>query len=152
MESFRKAWFPMRSWERIQSNIVHSNAGVLRGLHYHHHQIDYWQLITGKIRVGLADLRPSSPTYGQTETIDIDAATPTGLYIPVGVAHGYYAQTAAILYYLVDNYYDGSDELGVAWNDPTLAIPWGVDTPLISERDAKNKRLADIPAELLPQP
>ena len=126
-------------------------ANVLRGLHYHHQQVDYWQLMEGKIRVGLADLRPWSPTYRAIETIDIDAATPVGLFIPAGVAHGFYTQSAATLIYLVDNYYNGSDELGVAWNDPTLAIDWGTDNPIISERDAKNPLLADIPAELLPR-
>jgi dTDP-4-dehydrorhamnose 3,5-epimerase len=108
-------------------------------------------LLEGKIRVGLADLRPTSPTYRAVEIIDIDAATPSGLFIPVGVAHGFYAQSAATLLYLVDNYYNGSDELGVAWNDPALAIPWGIDNPLISERDVRNPALADIPAQLLPR-
>jgi dTDP-4-dehydrorhamnose 3,5-epimerase len=152
METFRKEWFPERSWEIIQSNRSYSLPGVLRGLHYHHHQVDYWQLVAGKIRVGLADLRPWSPTYGATQVLDIDAADRMGLYIPVGVAHGFYAQTTATLLYLVDNYYTGSDELGVAWNDPTLAVPWQVDNPILSERDAKNPLLADIPIHLLPQP
>lgn len=151
METFRKEWFPDRSWEIVQGNRSQSAPGVLRGLHYHHHQVDYWQLLAGTIRVALADLRPASPTYRATEIIDLDAANPVGLYIPVGVAHGFYAQSAATLAYLVDNYYTGSDELGVAWNDPELAIPWGIDAPILSERDAKNPRLADIPAHLLPR-
>ena len=151
METFRKEWFPERTWQIIQSNRSESAAGVLRGLHYHHQQVDYWQLLAGQIRVGLADLRPWSPTYRAIEVIDLDVASPMGLYIPVGVAHGFYAQSAATLLYLVDNYYNGSDELGVAWNDPDLAVPWGIAQPVLSERDAKNPRLADIPAPLLPQ-
>ncbi len=151
METFRKEWFPDRTWEVIQSNRSHSIAGVFRGLHYHHHQVDYWQLLEGQIRVALADLRPSSPTYQAIEIIDIDATTPIGLFIPIGVAHGFYAQSAATLLYLVDNYYNGDDELGIAWNDPTLAIPWGVGNPTLSERDHKNPRLADIPVQQLPR-
>lgn len=151
METFRKEWFPDRTWEILQSNRSHSVAGVLRGLHYHHHQVDYWQLMEGKMRVALADLRPTSPTYLATETIDIDAATPQGLYIPVGVAHGFYAQTAMTLLYLVDNYYNGQDELGIAWNDPTLNIDWGVENPVLSERDAKNPFLQDVPTAIRPQ-
>lgn len=151
METFRKEWFPDRTWDIIQSNRSQSVAGVLRGLHYHHKQVDYWQLLAGKIRVGLADLRPWSPTYRATEIIDVDAAHPLGIYIPVGVAHGFYALTDATLLYLVDNYYTGSDELGVAWNDPELGVNWGVDNPILSERDATNARLADIPPGLLPQ-
>jgi dTDP-4-dehydrorhamnose 3,5-epimerase len=152
METFRKEWFPDRTWDIVQSNRSHSMPGVLRGLHYHHHQVDYWQVIEGAIRVALADLRPWSPTYLATEIIDLDVTTPRGLYIPIGVAHGFVAQSQATLIYLVDNYYNGSDELGVAWNDPTLAVPWSIDNPILSERDAKNPRLDDIPSQLLPQP
>jgi dTDP-4-dehydrorhamnose 3,5-epimerase len=96
-------------------------------------------------------LRPASPTYRAVEVIELDAATPTGLFIPVGVAHGFYAQSQATLLYLVDNYYNGSDELGVAWNDPALAIPWGVSDPILSDRDARNPLLAHIATELLPR-
>lgn len=151
METFRKEWFPDRTWEIIQGNRSHSAAGVLRGLHYHHHQVDYWQLLAGTIRVALADLRSWSPTYRSVEVIDIDADDPIGLYIPVGIAHGFYTQRAATLSYLVDNYYSGSDELGVAWDDPELAVPWGISNPILSDRDAKNPRLADIPAHMLPR-
>jgi dTDP-4-dehydrorhamnose 3,5-epimerase len=51
----------------------------------------------------------------------------------------------------VNNYYDSSDECGVAWDDPTLAVPWGVEAPVLSPRDRKNRRLRDIPADELPQ-
>jgi dTDP-4-dehydrorhamnose 3,5-epimerase len=150
METFRTEWFPDRSWQVIQSNRSHSAAGVLRGLHYHHRQVDYWQVMGGSIRIALADLRAWSSTYRATQIIDINAEMPVGLYIPVGVAHGFYAKTSASLLYLVDNYYDNSDELGVAWNDPQLAINWGVQSPILSERDAKNPFLADIPPDRLP--
>jgi dTDP-4-dehydrorhamnose 3,5-epimerase len=151
METFRKEWFPERSWDIVQGNRSQSQAGVLRGLHYHHHQVDYWQLVSGRIRVGLADLRPHSATYMATEMLDLDAETPVGLFIPVGVAHGFLAQTAATLTYLVDNYYSGSDELGVAWNDPTLALDWQVANPLLSARDQQNPFLTDVAAHALPR-
>lgn len=150
METFRTAWFPERTWEIVQSNRSISTAGVLRGLHYHHHQVDFWQVVTGKIRVGLADLRRASPAFGATATIDLDADEPSGLFIPVGVAHGFYAMTDCTLLYLVDNYYDGTDELGVAWNDPQLKIDWGTTTPILSQRDRSNPKLADIPQDQLP--
>jgi dTDP-4-dehydrorhamnose 3,5-epimerase len=43
--------------------------------------------------------------------------------------------------------YDGSDELGVAWDDPDLGISWPDEEPILSERDQKNPRLADVPAD-----
>ncbi len=150
MELFRKDWFPERAWDIVQSNRSDSKAGVLRGLHYHRRQVDYWHAPRGRIRVGLADLRQSSPTRGAVETIELDQDNPRGLFIPVGVAHGFYAITNATLTYIVDNYYNGHDELGVAWDDPTLQIAWGVDKPVLSQRDLANPRLLDIPPGALP--
>ncbi len=151
METFRTEWFPERSWNVLQGNRSMSEAGVLRGLHYHHHQVDYWQVVSGRIRVGLADLRRTSPSYLATAMLELDASSPTGLFIPTGVAHGFLAQTSAILTYLVDNYYTGSDELGVAWNDPTLGLAWQVEQPVLSDRDRQNPFLADIAVDALPE-
>jgi dTDP-4-dehydrorhamnose 3,5-epimerase len=152
METFRREWFPQVSWERIQSNRSESRAGVLRGLHYHFHQADYWFCALGRIRVGLADLRPDSPTYLTACTLDLDADTPRGLFIPIGVAHGFYAQTDCTLFYTVNNYYDSRDELGVAWDDPAFQLDWGItEPPLISDRDRANPRFETIPAHRLPR-
>ncbi len=151
METFRKEWFPQRSWEIMQTNRSDSKAGVLRGLHYHFHQVDYWYVVAGKIRAGLADLRPNSPTYRAVQTVEMGEENQVGLFIPVGVAHGFVALTQVTLTYLVDNYYNGADELGVAWNDPTLAVPWGVTQPFLSGRDASNLLLKDIPPDKLPK-
>jgi dTDP-4-dehydrorhamnose 3,5-epimerase len=150
METFRREWFPGVNWDRMQTNRSDSRAGVLRGLHYHHRQIDYWIVMQGTIRVGLADLRPSSPTFGAATTLDMGEANMVGLFIPSGVAHGFVALTDATLTYIVNNYYDGADEHGVAWDDPDLALAWGVNAPLLSPRDQANPRLRDIPTERLP--
>jgi dTDP-4-dehydrorhamnose 3,5-epimerase len=150
LEVFRREWFPQRSWEIIQSNRSDSKAGVLRGLHYHVHQVDYWYVVHGKIRAGLADIRPDSPTYGATQVIEMGEENQLGVFVPVGVAHGFVTLTDATLTYLVDKYYDGADEHGVAWNDPDLALPWGVETPAVSPRDAANPFLKEIPAGKLP--
>lgn len=149
-ETFRAAWFPQRSWAVVQTNRSESVQGVLRGLHYHHHQVDYWYVPRGRIRVGLADLRQGSPTYLQSTILEMGEDLPLGLFIPVGVAHGFYTLRDATLTYLVDNYYDGKDEHGVAWDDPTLAVPWGVDAPDLSPRDRQNPRLEAIPPEAHP--
>ncbi|HEX9924112.1 MAG TPA: dTDP-4-dehydrorhamnose 3,5-epimerase [Anaerolineae bacterium] len=151
MESFRKEWFPQRSWERMQTNRSDSKAGVLRGLHYHFHQIDYWYVVNGAIRTALGDIRPDSPTRGAVQTIEMSVDNPLGIFIPIGVAHGFVTLSDATLLYVVDNYYYGGDEFGVAWNDPDLAVPWGVDNPLVSPRDADNPNLKDIPPGELPR-
>ena len=71
--------------------------------------------------------------------VEIGEENQWGIFIPVGVAHGFLALTDATLTYIVDNYYDGADEHGVAWNDPELAVPWQATTPiLVPTRPAKS--------------
>ena len=152
VEVFRKEWFPEWEWEAVQWSRSESTAGVLRGLHYHHHQVDYWHCVTGEMRVGLVDLRLGSHTRGASEIItlrDIDFRT---LFIPPGVAHGFYAERDVVLFYLVNEYYDGSDEWGVAWDDPALSLDWGKGVaPILSPRDQANPFVADIPENQLPR-
>lgn len=151
METFRREWFPQVSWDKMQSNRSDSAANVLRGLHYHYHQVDYWQVTRGMIRVGLADLRPNSPTFRATQVLEIGDDNLMGVFIPTGVAHGFLALTDTTLIYIVNQYYDGGrDEHGVAWNDPDLNVTWGADAPHLSERDKNNPLLRDIPTDQLP--
>ena len=106
----------------------------------------------GLMRVGLLDLRRGSPTRGQAEVINLDQQALRGIFIPVGVAHGFYAVTDLMLLYLVNQYYDGSDEFGVAWDDPDADLDWGVEGKLIiSDRDRQNPQMRDIPEEKLPE-
>jgi dTDP-4-dehydrorhamnose 3,5-epimerase len=152
METFRREWFPWINWDRIQCNRSDSKAGVLRGLHYHRHQIDYWYVPHGTVRVGMVDLRPTSSTFMTTLTMEIGEKFNFGVFVPIGVAHGFYALTDATLMYMVNNYYDGGkDELGVAWNDPDINLDWGVNgIPLLSPRDERNRFWRDIPANERP--
>jgi dTDP-4-dehydrorhamnose 3,5-epimerase len=154
METFRREWFPWIDWDRVQNNRSDSRAGVVRGLHYHFQQVDYWHVAAGRVRAGLVDLRRSSRTFMKTATIDLGETDNLGLLIPVGVAHGFAAVTDCTLMYLVNNYYDGGrDEFGVAWDDPDIALPWGIEqaTAQLSPRDGANPRLRDIPAANLPE-
>jgi dTDP-4-dehydrorhamnose 3,5-epimerase len=124
-----------------QSNHSHSAAGVLRGLHYHRHQADLWYLATGRAQVALVDLRRrgAAPVV---HSFVLDGDTPTAVYVPAGVAHGYLALTAIDLIYWVTREYDPADEQGIAWDDPALGIEWQLDgAPVVSERDAQNPRL-----------
>lgn len=151
-EIFRKEWFPQRDWQAVQMNRSDSQAGVLRGLHYHFRQVDYWYLLAGTVRVGLVDLRSWSPSYQKAATLCLAAEDNTGIFIPVGVAHGFYAVSDVTLLYVVDNYYDGGDEFGLAWNDPTVGPDWGITTtPSLSQRDAQNPWWHDIAEANRPQ-
>ena len=129
-----------RFGEYQQANHSHSRRGVLRGLHYHLEQADLWYVVRGVAQVALVDLRgdTSRPTV---ETLTAGETSPCTIYVPPRVAHGFLALTDVDLVYLVTEEYDASDEHGVAWDDPALAIPWALPDPLLSERDRNNPRL-----------
>lgn len=148
-ESFRRSWVP-GSRDMVQGNVSFSKAGVLRGLHYHLKQADFWLVPSGLVRAALYDMRASSPTRGRSEVIELGDGHPLGLYIPKGVAHGFCALVDSMMTYLVDEYYDNSDERGVQWDDPALGIDWRVSKANLSERDRQNPPLSAIPADVLP--
>ena len=137
-EVFRKEWIPDIFDSQTQINYSRSESGVLRGLHYHRNQTDLWIPVQGRITAGLADIRKESPTFGDSLSIEFDGGRPRGLLIPPGVAHGYAAHTDMTLIYVVNRYFDNTDEYGIAWNDPGFAIEWGLEKPFLSERDTNN--------------
>src|SRR4051812_50117120 len=95
-ESYRRSWIPGVR-DMVQGNCSFSQKGVLRGLHYHLKQADFWAVPSGHVRAALYDLRPSSPTRGTSMKIDMGQDHPIGLYIPRGVAHGFYAVEASFM-------------------------------------------------------
>jgi len=149
VETFRREWIPPAR-EMLQANRADRQAGSVVGLHYHLHQADYWYVPAGTARVVLHDLRVGSPTDGGTTHFDLGDGQHTGVFIPPGVAHGFAALTDITITYLVDGYYNPSDELGVAWDDPEIGADWGVTSPVLSERDRHNPRRADIEAAWRP--
>jgi dTDP-4-dehydrorhamnose 3,5-epimerase len=148
VETYRREWFP-RANEMVQGNRGDRQEGSVVGLHYHLHQADYWYVPSGRARVVLHDLREGSPTEFATLTVDLGARPDSthdhrGVYIPPGIAHGFGALTDMTITYLVDRYYNPADELGVAWDDPDIQADWGIADPILSNRDQKNPRRADI--------
>jgi dTDP-4-dehydrorhamnose 3,5-epimerase len=148
-ESYRRSWVPGIR-DMVQGNVSFSKAGVLRGMHYHYKQADFWLVPSGRVLAALYDMRRSSPTRGATEMIELGERNPVGVYIPKGIAHGFRALADSFMTYLVDEYYDNSDENGVRWDDPGLGIDWGGGTPIVSARDRQNPALATIPETSLP--
>jgi dTDP-4-dehydrorhamnose 3,5-epimerase len=139
----------------VQANLSTSAPGVLRGLHYHRRQLDYWVVASGRALVALVDLRPllggaDRPPVVETRELGED----DWVVIPAGVAHGFLALEALGMLYLVTNAYDGSDELGFAWDDPTAGVPWPVidattdGRPIVSDRDRTAPALADLVVRL----
>ncbi len=139
----------------VQANLSTSAPGVLRGLHLHQRQLDYWVVVSGRAFVALVDARPQVGGSSEPAAVEVRELRPNDwAVIPAGVAHGFLAIEALQLVYLVTNEYDGSDELGFAWDDPAVGVPWPNVTgtadgrPIVSERDASNPTLAELLARL----
>jgi dTDP-4-dehydrorhamnose 3,5-epimerase len=168
--SFRELWresaFPSLTAEEtgapagshprfVQANLSTSAAGVLRGLHYHRHQLDYWTVVSGTALVALVDVRPVASRRAAQAAVETHELTADGwVVIPAGVAHGFLALEPLQLLYLVTNEFDNSDELGFAWDDPAVGVPWPrIDAtpdgrPILSDRDRSNPSLAELVASL----
>jgi dTDP-4-dehydrorhamnose 3,5-epimerase len=145
-EAFRASWFAEQRQRWVQWNVSRSTGCVVRGLHFHKLQTDYWHVVAGSLQVALVDLRPKSPTYKTAKCLVLSADEPQGIYIPPGVLHGYKISTDATIMYLVDVEYTGKDEFGVRWNDPALQLPkewYGGPEPSVSKRDATAPLLKD---------
>jgi len=122
----------------VQDNYSYSTAGVIRGLHFQkepHGQGKLVRCMTGKVMDVVVDLRKSSPTFGQHGTYILDAEVGNMLYVPVGFAHGFVALTDTIFVYKCTNFWNKDAESGLRWNDPTLNIQWGVENPIVSDKD-----------------
>ncbi|HVM24147.1 MAG TPA: dTDP-4-dehydrorhamnose 3,5-epimerase, partial [Candidatus Limnocylindrales bacterium] len=105
----------------------------------------------GRIWDVVVDVRPGSPTFGQWEAFELDDVDHRQLYVPIGFAHGFcVVSEVADVTYKVSSPYDGSEERGIAWDDAALGIPWPLSDPVLSERDRRHPRLADVPDGELP--
>jgi dTDP-4-dehydrorhamnose 3,5-epimerase len=134
----------------VQANVSTSAAGVLRGLHLHRRQFDHWVVASGRAFVALVDVRPML-AGGERPVVETRELRPDDwVDIPTGVAHGFLALEDLELVYLVTATYDGSDELGFAWDDPLAAVPWPPvpgtpdGRPILSGRDRSNPSLHDL--------
>jgi dTDP-4-dehydrorhamnose 3,5-epimerase len=139
----------------VQANLSTSSAGVLRGLHYHRRQLDYWVVVAGRALVALVDVRPLIDGTGDRPPVETrELSVDEWVVIPAGVAHGFLALEPLELLYLVTNEFDASDELGFAWDDPAVGVPWPAvegspdGRPILSDRDRSNPSLAELVASL----
>ena len=68
---------------------------------------------------------------------------------PPGCAHGFCViSELALVHYKCTALYDRDDEVGIAYNDPTLAISWPISEPVLSPKDQSNMSWADFVALL----
>lgn len=127
----------------VQDNESASSINTLRGLHFQAPPFDQGKLVRvvkGKALDVAVDIRKSSPTYGKYVSVLLDDQQKTQFWIPPGFAHGFLAlEQDTIFSYKCTNYYHKASEGCILWNDPDLNIHWGIDDPLVSEKDAQGK-------------
>lgn len=123
----------------FQNNESCSKKNVLRGLHYQSKN-PQGKLVTVLKGVALdvaVDLRSNSSTFGKWFSVRLDASKKNSLWIPKGYAHGFLSLTDEMIFsYMVDNIYDPRSEETLIWNDKSLKIDWGIDHPIVSEKDS----------------
>ena len=131
----------------VQDNHSYSSKGVLRGLHFQKNkpQGKLVRVVRGEVYDVAVDIREGSSTYGQWEAVILSEKNKTQLWVPPGFAHGFLvlSETADFEYKCTD-YFDPSDEGSLLWNDPDLNIPWPIEKPHISEKDANATLFADL--------
>ena len=131
----------------VQDNHSRSSSAVLRGLHYQitKPQGKLVRVVRGEVYDVAVDIRHGSPTFGQWEGIILSEENKRQFWVPPGFAHGFLvlSDTADFEYKCTD-YYDPSDEGSILWNDPDLNIPWPIDNPKLSEKDAGAQKLVDL--------
>jgi dTDP-4-dehydrorhamnose 3,5-epimerase len=137
----------------VQDNHSRSSRGVLRGMHF---QVGdgvakLVRCARGRIFDVGVDLRRGSPTYGQWDGVELDDESMRALYVPVGFAHGFCALSDVVdVMYKQSAYHDAAIERGIAFDDPDVGIEWPLPAGelIVSEKDRRAPRLAEIAAEL----
>lgn len=143
-------WTSECEFEVVQGNVSNSKAGVIRGLHVSiapEGQAKWITCVAGSINDILLDLRPSSPTFLQTLSVNLGANSGISINIPPGVAHGFCSlEDETVVTYLVSAKYNSDHEVGIFPLDPELDINWGTSTPILSEKDANALTLSKFRA------
>jgi dTDP-4-dehydrorhamnose 3,5-epimerase len=151
-ESYNKAKFKEIGVDAdfVQDNQSFSQKGAVRGLHGQADPFAQGKLvrvIAGRVLDVAVDIRKGSPTYGKHVSVELSAENKLLFWVPRGFLHGFAVlEDDTIFTYKVNNYYDKASEIGVVWNDPTLAIDWGITAgeALLSPKDEILPKFADF--------
>ena len=154
-----RGWF-MEAWSQqklqaagyeysfVQDNHSYSaKKNVLRGIHFQNSPAAQAKLVRctrGAVLDIAVDLRKSSPSYKKWIAVELSAENKRQLLIPRGFGHGFLTLTDDVEFlYKTDNPYNADADRSIRWNDPELAIDWGIAEPIVSDKDASAPFLSD---------
>lgn len=143
LEAFAELGLPTRF---VQVNQSRSVRGVVRGLHFQWDppQGKLMRVVAGRAFLVAADIRPGSPTLGRAVTLEASADEPVLVWAPASFARGFAALSDVTeIEYFCTAPYDPAHESAIRWDDPDLAIPWPVESPQLSPKDAAAGTLPD---------
>lgn len=131
--------------EFVQDNQSLSQKNIVRGLHFQKNpkaQAKLVRVIKGAVLDVAVDIRKNSPTYGKVFTVELTESNFLSVFIPEGFAHGFATlEDNTIFSYKCSNLYAPDCEGGILWNCPTLNINWGIQNPILSDKDTKHPAL-----------
>lgn len=130
----------------VQDNESRSVGGTLRGLHFQtaHAQDKLVRVIFGEVLDVVVDLRAGSATFGKWESVVLSGENKLQAFIPKGFAHGFVVRSeSAVFSYKCSDFYDPASEAGILWNDASLGIDWGIESPLLSPKDRVHPTLTE---------
>lgn len=135
----------------IQDNhSLSAQNGTLRGLHFQLEPKAQTKLVRctkGEILDVAVDLRKKSPTYKKWVGVKLSDENKKQLLVPKGFAHGFLTLTDdAEVQYKVDEYYSPENDRGIRFNDPEIGINWGIENPILSDKDLNAPFLKDVDA------
>jgi len=153
METYSRKKIPQINTIFVQDNHSYSaQSGTLRGIHFQKPPVEQAKLVRctrGAIMDFAVDLRPDSDTFKQWIGVELSAENKKQLYIPRGFGHGFITLTDDVdVQYKADGYYSPEHDAAILWSDPEINIFWGVENPIISEKDASAPLLSEIMSSL----
>lgn len=150
MESWSKRAFAEAGldYDFVQDNHSASTVkGTLRGIHFQRGDKAQAKLVRctkGAVLDVAVDLRPASLKYKQWVSVELSEDNKRQLLIPRGFGHGFLTLTDEVEFmYKADNFYAPEADGGIRWNDPELAVDWGIEEPILSDKDSKSPWLKD---------
>ena len=131
----------------VQDNHSSSIKNVLRGIHLQkkpHEQGKLVRVVSGRALDIAVDLRPNSVSYKHYVSIILEA-NKNQFWIPRGFGHAFLSlEDNTHFLYKTDNFYNKESELTLKWDDPEINIDWGINNPIISEKDAEGLSLKEL--------
>jgi len=140
METYSKKKMPQIKCEFVQDNQSYSaQKGTLRGIHFQKPPMEQAKLVRcvrGALMDFVVDLRPESETFKQWISVDLSAENKKQLFVPRGFGHAFLTLTDDTeIIYKADNYYSPEHDAAIIWSDPEIGIDWGIENPIVSEKD-----------------